>query len=257
MSARGLSALPLVVTFALSCSGSNQEAPASPEDAQAEGEVEETSGQSDPVEEASPEEEETSQGIPTECHDGTDPCTADPKWVKKVCQDVYPAVALYLFQPDVPFTKAYLSRKTRAVNASGGVTSGEEWLQFDEQVVLLVHREASTGGMQVSGAQGGFDAMRWDGSCVTLGANEVRTQVPPDPIHAHVPWRYLGDDIQDALKDVESVKEAYITRKQECRGVYSGSVSKKCVRADEALNEEIVRAVQEGEVDLPVPENRP
>jgi hypothetical protein len=170
---------------------------------------------------------------------------------------VYPAVALYLNQPDLPFTKAYLSRKTKAVNASGGATSGDEWLKFDEQVLLLYHRSSEMGGMQVSGASGGYDAMRWDGSCVTLDSTEVRLAVPPKPLHAKIPWRYLGDDVQDALKSVDSIKQAYITRKQECKGAFSGSVSKKCVDADEALNAEIVRAIESGDAKLPVPERRP
>lgn len=205
------------------------------------------------------QESETSdsRAIPNTCHGTEEPCTADPKWVKKLCSDVYPAVALYLNQPESPFARGYLTRKTRAVNASGGVTSGAEWLEFDEQVVLLVHREADTGGIQVSGAGGGYDAVRWDGSCVTLGAEEVRTQEPPSPKHAEIPWRYLGHDVQDALKEVPQVREAYIERKRECKGVYSGSVSKKCVQKDQALMKAIVLAVQNGEADVPVPELRP
>lgn len=195
--------------------------------------------------------------IPTTCHDGAEPCTADPKWVKRLCQDVYPAVALYLNQPSVPFTRGYLSRKTKAVNASGGATSGDEWLRFDEQVVLLFHRKAPTGGMQVSGANGGFDAIRWDGSCVTLDSTEVRLEVPPRPLQAAIPWRYLGEDIQDALKEVDSVRQAFTARKQECKGAYSGAVSQKCVALDAALNAEIVRAIQAGEAKLPVPQRRP
>ena len=158
---------------------------------------------------SAPEEETEAEAsgpaaIPNTCHNGDSPCTASPKWVKRLCSDVYPAVALYLNQPDSPFTRGYLSRKTKAINASGGVTSGDEWLEFDEQVVLLFHRSAGPGGMQVSGAEGGFDAIRWDGSCVTLDGSEVRLQKPPSPKTANIDWRYLGEDVQDALKAVSA-----------------------------------------------------
>jgi hypothetical protein len=195
--------------------------------------------------------------IPSTCNEGSEPCTADPKWVKRLCQDVYPGVALYLNSPASPFSRGYLSRKTKAVNASGGTTSGDEWLAFDEQVVLVYHRKPAAGGMQVSGAEGGFDAIRWDGSCVTLDGTEVRMQKPPEALYSNIDWRYLGEDVQDALKAVESVRTAYVARKQECKGAYSGSVSKECERKDLALRKAIVKAVQSGEAKIPVPARRP
>lgn len=248
-------AVPLVLAVS-ACGGPAQEAE-SPEPAMAStADAGQVSAGATAVEEP-PSTEAASPLIPTTCHKGEDPCTPDPAWVKKACQDVYPAVALYLNQPTLPFTKGYLTRKTKAVNASGGATSGEEWLRFDEQVVLLYHRKVAEGGMQVSGAGGGFEAMRWDGSCVTLDSTEVTLSVPPKPVYAHIPWRYLGEDIEDALKEAESVREAYIARKQECKGAFSGAVSKKCVSADERLDREIVNAVETGAAKLPVPERRP
>lgn len=209
------------------------------------------------AEEASQEEAVGPVDIPTTCYDGDRPCTADPKWVKRLCQDVYPGVALYLNSPNSPFSRGYMTRKTKAVNASGGATSGDEWLKFDEQVVLLFHRKAAAGGMQVSGAEGGFDAIRWDGSCVTLDGTEVRLDKPPEPLQAHIDWRYLGEDVQDALKAVPAVRDAYVARKQECKGAYSGDVSKECEKKDLALRKAIVKAVQSGEAKLPVPARRP
>jgi len=174
-----------------------------------------------------------------------------------LCDDVYPAVALYLFSSKSPFTHGYLSRKTRAVNASGGATSGDEWLAFDEEVVLLHYRAEDTGGIQVSGSSGGYEAMRLDGSCVTLGAEEVRLQKPPAPKYATVPWRYIGDDMQEALRKNESINTAYMERRKECKGAFSGEVSKKCVTRDEELNREIIKALTSGTLELPQPELRP
>lgn len=195
--------------------------------------------------------------IPTTCHKDGSVCTASPKWVKKVCSDVYPDVALVLFSPKSPFTRGYLTRKTKAVNASGGVTSGDEFLAFDEEVVLVYERAGPAGGMQISGAQGGYDAIRWDGSCVTLDSTEVSTHRAPSPKRGRIDWRYLGEDVQEALKAVPAVRDAFIARKKECKGAYSGDVSKACIQKDDALTKAIVDAVQSGKASLPEPAKRP
>ncbi len=247
----------LPVVFLAACGGGQNE-PQAPTDATVQSA--DGGGKTDAMEASSSEDEGPASGpwdIPSECHKGSDPCTPNPKWVKKLCEDVYPAVALYLFSKSSPFTHGYLSRKTRAVNASGGATSGDEWLSFDEEVVLLYHRQEDMGGMQVSGSGGGYDAMRLDGSCVTLGAEEVRLERPPTPKYAKVPWRYIGDDMQDALRQNDEIKEAYMERRKECKGAFSGSVSKACVTKDEKLNRVIIDALAAGTVEIPQPQARP
>lgn len=247
----------LLLLLTLSCGGSTKEAE-SAAPAEPASDPEATSGTSqDGLGESSEEPASGPWDIPSKCHEGSSPCTPNPNWVKKLCMDVYPSVALYLFSNKSPFTHGYLSRKTKAVNASGGATSGDEWLAFDEEVVLLYRRQEDLGGMQVSGAGGGYDALRLDGSCVTLGSDEVRLDVPPAPKYAKVPWRFIGDDMQSALNNVPAVKEAYIARRKECKGAYSGSVSSKCVTRDEELNTAIIKAITGGEADLPAPIHRP
>lgn len=247
--------LPFVLLVA-ACSGATKPAESAPQ-AASKDEPAEMPGPS--VGEATESEPAaaTEAGIPSRCYDGGQPCTPDPRWVKKLCADVYPAVALYLFQASSPFTHAYLSRKTRAVNASGGATSGDEWLAFDEEVVLLYHRSSDAGGIQVSGSNGGYDAMRLDGSCVTLDAEEVRLEKPPAPKYSTVPWRYIGDDMQNALLEVPSVKAAYVDRRKECQGAFSGTVSSGCIKKDEALNRAIIAALQSGTARLPEPAAQP
>ncbi len=251
--------LPLVLLCA-ACGGSKEPAASPESQIESASEVEGPTAPDSVAGESGGDESRAVDGklkIPSTCHDTGATCTPSPKWVKALCQDVYPAVALYLFQSSMPFTHAYLSRKTKAVNASGGATSGTEWLEFDEEVVLLHSRSANSGGIQVSGAEGGFDAIRLDGSCVTLDASEVRMQAPPSPKYTGIPWRYLGDDMEDALLKVPAVKKAYIARRKECRGAFSGSVSSKCVQLDNALNKTIVSALKNGETDLPEPSLRP
>ena len=200
-------------------------------------------------------EAEASGGFPTKCHKGADPCVPPPKFVEGLCSDTYAAVALHMFLPSAPWTKAYLKGKVKAWNASGGVSDNESYLEFDEEVVLLKKR-GGPGGIQVSGAEGGYDALRWDGSCVTLDASEVTLSAPPKPKAAKVEWRFLDEATQNALRESETVTEAYRTRRQECKGAVSGEVSKKCVVADDALSQKIVDHVRSGGA-LGTPERMP
>lgn len=242
----------------VACGGAPRE-PVAPSEAEAstDSTVEEPSP-SAPATAPEARESDGPSALPNACDPrDTEYCTAPPRWVKKLCADVHPSVALHLFHPSSPFTHGYLTRKTKATNASGGVTSGDEWLRFDEEVVLLVHRGASSSGIQVSGAEGGFDAMRWDGSCVTLDSTEVTTRKPPEPKFGRIDWRFLDDETQEALKKDERIREAFVARKKECKGAHSGDVSKACVQKDEALIRSIVEAVKAGRVSLPVPAKRP
>lgn len=192
-------------------------------------------------------EAEASGGLPTKCHKAKDPCVPPPKFVESLCSDTYAAVALHMFLPSAPWTKAYLKGKVKAWNASGGVSDNEAYLEFDEEVVLLKKRGGPEG-IQVSGAEGGYDALRWDGSCVTLDASEVTLSPPPQPKAAKVEWRFLDEPTQTALRESDAVLEAYRARRKECQGAVSGTVSKKCVVADTALSQKIVDHVRGGGV---------
>ncbi len=195
--------------------------------------------------------------VPSTCEEQDGECLPPAAWVRKLCADVYPAVALYLFQKEMPFTHGYLSRRTQAVNASGGATSGSEWLAFDEEVILLSHRRQAKGGFQVGDSDGNYDALRWDGSCVSLDSSEVRLQKPPAAKATEIPWRSLGKDIQSALKKNAELKSLYKKRKNECKGAFSGEVSRKCIRLTKGLNQKIVQVVKDGSVTLPEPQRRP
>ena len=148
-----------------------------------------------------------------------------------------------------------MTRRTQAGNASGGKTL-EGWLEFDEEVLILKMRKAPAGGMQVSGASESYDALRWDGSCVTLTGEEVTKSVPPSPKHAFVTWRFLDDNIQEALKEDSKVLAAYRERGKECKGQNQGEVSKGCVKANNLLSAAVVEWVRHGG-KLPVPTKLP
>ena len=122
--------------------------------------------------------------------------------------------------------------------------------------MLLAERKADTGGMQVSGAGAGYDAIRWDGSCVTLSGEELTRDKPPQPKTPPIEWRFLDDNVQEALRKDDKVNAAYLERRKECKGASSGDVSAKCVKADARLSESIIGFVRGGG-SIPVPSTLP
>ena len=240
----------------VSCGGAKPAA-APPASAPAKTGAADSTQQPEPEGEASAETEASAPAtLPKQCAktDG-DKCLPDGKFVTKLCQGNFPSVALAMFQKSMPWTRGYLTRKTKAWNASGGASDTGE-LAFDEEVLVLRHRSADMGGMQVSGAGGGYDALRWNGSCVTLAAEELTLKLPPKAKHSKVEWRFLDDNTQEALRNDEKVDAAYKARRKECKGATMGTVSLKCVKADAKLSNVIVKYVRDGGA-IPDPEKLP
>ena len=79
---------------------------------------------------------------------------------------------------------------------------------------------------------------------------------PPTPKNARIDWRYLDDNVQEALRTDADVNEAFQARRKECKGATSGEVSLKCVKADDKLSATIVKAIRGG-VKLPEPTKLP
>jgi hypothetical protein len=111
--------------------------------------------------------------------------------VKELCGGFYPDVALVMFAKESPWTRAYLTRDVQAWNASGGASSADK-LVFDEEVLVLFHREVDQGGVVVSGASGGYDVLRWDGSCASLAGEELTQKRPPKAKSARIVWKSLS-----------------------------------------------------------------
>ncbi|HVJ14980.1 MAG TPA: hypothetical protein VM686_06050 [Polyangiaceae bacterium] len=194
--------------------------------------------------------------VPTKCAKAGSVCTPSFKFTQKLCAGSYPGMALYLFANNSPWTRGYLTRRTKAWNASGGVSAENAWLEFDEEVLVLQERKADTGGMQVSGSGGGYDVLRWDGTCATLSGEELTMNKPPAAKTPRVEWRFLDDNVQEALRADEEVSSAVTARKKECKGATSGEVSMKCVKADEKLSVVIIGFVRKGG-SVPVPTKLP
>jgi len=192
--------------------------------------------------------------IPTECVMKDGICTVGAAFAKRLCQSTYQNVALVLFAKGTPWQRAYLTRKTDAWNAEGGA-SVEGFVDFDEEVLILESRQPPKGGMVVSGA-GGYQALRWDGSCVTLQSEEVTMTRPPHPKHPRIEWRWLDESMKTALRKDPDVDAAYLAQRKECKGVSTGDVSKKCVTLDGKLVDAIIEHVESGG-ELATPEQIP
>jgi hypothetical protein len=248
---------PLLLCFA-ACGGSKQQADA-PDGSSAENSSDAQSAASAEEGEASADASESADdgaAIPTKCSKAGAVCTPSWRFVQKLCNGSYPGMTLYLFANGSPWTRGYLTRKTKAWNASGGVSSENAWLEFDEEVLVLHERKSDMGGMQVSGAGGGFDVLRWDGTCATLSGEELTMNKPPATKTPRVEWRYLDDNVQEALRSDEELAKAVVSRKKECKGATSGEVSLKCVKADDKLSAMIIGYVRKGGT-VPVPTKLP
>jgi hypothetical protein len=214
-----------------------------------------------PAETAAPAEapaEPVATSLPTECAKTADPkvCAPPVSFAKRLCAGFHPDVALSMFGKGTPWTRMYLRGNVKAWNASGGAASNEDELKFDEEVLVLVFRGAETGGMQVSGASGSYDVLRWDGSCATLVPEEVTSKPPPKAKHAKIPWKNLDTKIKDALLADQGIAKVDADRKKECKGATMGEVSAKCVKADDKLSAMIVDYVRKGG-SVPPPEKLP
>jgi hypothetical protein len=240
---------------AVGCGGSKEPAEAPATKAEPGAAADATSTDKEGASEGDAESARATSGLPKECAKKGGTCVPPRAFVQKLCSGNFPSVGLYLFANKSPWARGYLRGRTKAWNASGGA-SDNGWLEFDEEVIVLAERKADTGGMQVSGAGASYDALRWDGSCVTLSSEELTLDKPPSPKSSKVEWRFLDDNVQEALRAHEAVNKAYGARRQECKGATSGDVSLKCVKADQKLSDEIVSYLRGGG-SLPEPTKLP
>lgn len=254
-------AIPLFSVSLLStigCASSVEEPPATPaseESANAESETTlDASLAEEPSADTSSEEGSGKWAPPRRCEGGGSNCLPPRAFVSKLCKDIYGDVALQMFAPTSPWQRVYLNRVTDAVNGSGGVTLDGK-LQLGEEVLVLRRSGADAGGMQVSGSES-LDALRWDGSCVTLYAEEVNETKPSSVKYGPVSWRALGDEVLDVLKEDEKVFQSYLARRNECKGATMGEVSRKCETLDKQLSQEIVDYVRRGGT-IPSPVKHP
>lgn len=190
--------------------------------------------------------------IPTKCSKRKmrGECLPPEHWVEKLCDGVYPDVALHMFRPGTPWQRFYMVARAEPYNASGGMSLLGEKLEYGEEVIALRRRTGRTG-VQV-GDTSGYDVLRWNGACATIHDGDFTTKPPSVVRHSRVEWRKLSLDIRTALEADPRIAEVYEARRRHCRGATLGRVTKECEEYDIRLVEEVVRHVRSG-VELPRP----
>jgi len=198
--------------------------------------------------------EASAEGIPTTCVDQHGTCVPPRAFVDRLCQGSFPGVALVMFEKSSPWKRGYMRAEVEPVNASGGMT-GEGKLLPGEEVLIVRVRAQPAGGMQVTGA-GGWDVLRWDGTCATVSEGEMGFEQNGHLKAAVVTFRYLDEPIREALRTNAAVDEAYQNRRRHCKGATMGEVSQECEKWDRKLTEAVVATVRGG-IELPTPEKLP
>jgi hypothetical protein len=215
-----------------------------------------STGSAAPEADAAPKKDEAVT-LPTACaNPGEKVCVMPEPFVNKLCSGFYPDLALLLFSPSSPWTRAYVNiKEADAWNSRSGPSSDAK-LFFDEEVIVISEKKPDLKGMSVSGAGSSYDFFRWDGTCATLTAAEMTLNKPPKAKTPDIPWRSLEDATKEALTKDEKFAKLAADRRKECKGASIGSVSDKCEKVDKLLNSAIVEMVRKG-VEIPKPAKMP
>lgn len=191
--------------------------------------------------------------VPERCIKRKGACLPPVKWAEKLCQDVYPDVALYMFRKGSPWERFYMRTGLNAVNGWGS-TIAEDLVRGEE--VIPINYRGNKDGFVVQGSEGTFDVLRWNGSCVTLDLAEVTKDQPGAPKVPRIEWRALSEPVQEALMADNRVASAVRSRQKECRGATIGRVTAECERLDRELGSVIARYVRDGG-GVPLPPSHP
>lgn len=199
-------------------------------------------------------EEQESNDLPSRCVYRKGACMPPVQWARKVCEDVYPDLALYMFRAGTPWTRFYMRTGLNAVNGWGPTIA--EDLVYSEEVIPINWRRQRED-FQVEGSVGTYDVLRWNGSCVTLDLSEVTSKPPSRPQHSRIDWKQLSEPMQQALLEDEEVARTYQARRKECRGASIGRVTAKCEQLDKQLVDVITEYVRSSAKELPPPSHHP
>jgi len=166
------------------------------------------------------------------------------EWVARLCEDVYPDVALHMFAPDTPWQRFYMLKTAEPVNASGGASLLGDKIRRGEEVIVLKRNRANNG--VYTSDIGGYDVLRWNGACATVHDGEFTVKPLSVVGHAHLNWRQLGLPLRQALEADPDVGAVYEEKRRQCRSASVGRVTADCESFDKKLVEEVVRYVRDG-----------
>jgi hypothetical protein len=195
--------------------------------------------------------------IPKRCAKGKKyhgECLPPSGWVKRLCDDVYPDVALHMFAPGTPWKRLYMRARAEPFNASGGASLLGDKLERGEEIIAL-KRRSNDGAIQV-GDNAGYDILRWNGACATIHDGDYVEDRPSHIVQSKVEWRRLGVPLREYLEAQPAIEAAYQARRKSCHGHSMGIVSGDCEDNDRLLMEEVVRYIQTGP-ELPAASRMP
>ncbi|HYJ10289.1 MAG TPA: hypothetical protein VEX18_14800 [Polyangiaceae bacterium] len=187
--------------------------------------------------------------IPRRCAKGSKhrgECLPPPGWVKRLCDDVYPDVALHMFSPGTPWKRLYMLARADPFNASGGASLLGDKLERGEEVIALKRRQQNEGGIQVGEDNAGYDVLRWNGACATIHDGDYAEDRPSRIVQSKIEWRRLSLPLRQALEAQPDISAAYEARRKSCKGRNFGRVEGDCETNDRLLMQEIVRYIQSG-----------
>jgi len=250
---RWSTALVLLVAFIIGCGSSPERPPASPGKSHSAARAK-RSGKNTAKRQLKKKRKKTASVIPEKCSKKKrSMCLPPAKWVTRLCDNVYPDVALHMFQPGTPWQRLYMRHNAQPFNASGGMSVLGDKMQRGEEVIALRRRDSNS--MQMNDISG-YDVLRWNGACATIHDGEFSTSSPDDVLNARVEWRELGLPLRQKLEAQPEILETYKARRKACVGRNMGQVSADCEEFDKKLVEEVVRYVRSG-AELPKPQKHP
>jgi hypothetical protein len=172
--------------------------------------------------------------------DDSDACFARDDYREWLCGRTDPSAAVALFRKGTPWTRAYVTRDLDSWDPSR--RSHKTHLALDEEVIVL-HPYKPTGGVMIVGgtnAQGwtSLDAVRVDGTCVSLMADEVSMKRPPAPKHAPIAWDRLPDHARTELLASPDLRKKADQMERAC----TKAAEPRCAKAKGQLTDAVVAA---------------
>src|SRR6187402_2215821 len=152
------------------------------------------------------------RSLPDHCAHGKPECVPPPGWVKRLCEDVYPDVALNMFKPGTRWKRLYMLAHAEPFNASGGASLLGDKLERGEEVIALKRRSGDEGQIQVGDNNAGYDVLRWNGACATIHDGDFDDARPSRIVQSKVEWRRLGLPLRQQLEAQPEIAAAYEAR---------------------------------------------
>ncbi len=187
-------------------------------------------------------------------------CFPQKEYAEYVCDGHDRSLALGMFRPGNSWVRAYVTRNLESWDPARRSRVARSHLVLDEEVVVL-RPYRPDGGVMLLGATTArgwtsVDALRADGSCVSLMADEIAMKRPPAPTYAPIAWEKLGERERAALLNSPGLRKRAESVTKACASVED----KRCVQARVQLTEALVGApapVAARAAPLPGPAARP